>query len=104
MIPGRCLGRWPGAGGVPGGGSAQGVKQLLVVFGQVVKGFAHDIPGGDTTLAALAGDSQRTVDLAQGAGPVSNGGAYLGVGDSLAEADVHGGRWFPVLDDDSGRD
>ena len=66
------------------------VEKLVAVAGEAAEGVAHDIPGENATLAALAGYAQHVAQFTHGAGPVLNGGADLAIGDSLAEADVHG--------------
>ena len=70
--------------------SGDGVEQLLLVLSQVIQRFPDDVAGDDAALATLAGYAKGIVDLSQGTGAIRHGGAYLGVGDSLAEANVHG--------------
>jgi len=72
-----------------GGASGDSVEELLLVVGQIIEGFPDDVPGDDPALATLTGYAQGIVDLPQGAGAICHRGANLGIGDPLAETDVH---------------
>ena len=83
----------PESAGEERGKSGNRVKQLLVSLGDVTQGLAHNLAGHDAAFAALAGDTERGVNLAQGAGAFLDGGADLGVSDALAETNVHSALW-----------
>ena len=66
-----------------------GVEQLVTAV-DGVEGLHDDIAGHDPALTALAGDTQGLAHLAQGVGPVFDGGADLGIGNTFTNTDVHG--------------
>jgi len=70
------------------GNSADCVGQLLA-SGVVQQGLANDFPGQRAAFAALAGDPQRTADIAKGAGATFDSRANLCIGNTLAETNVH---------------
>ena len=69
-------------------------KQLRHLAGlralQIAEGFAHHLLGQARTLAALAADAEALAHVAIAAATVINRIADLTVGDTLAEADIHG--------------
>ena len=69
-------------------------KQLRRLTGlralQVTQGFTHRLLGQTRALAALAADAEAFAHVAVAAAPFVNGVADVAVGDTLAEADIHG--------------
>ena len=69
-------------------------KQLRRLTGlralQVTQGFTHHLLGQARALAALAADAEAFAHVAVAAAPFVNGVADVAVGDTLAEADIHG--------------
>ena len=62
------------------------------------QGFPDNLARQDTALAALARHPEAAMDFTQGTGAVLDCCADLGVGDALAETDVHW-SWIPVAVD-----
>ena len=83
------------SGSAPAAGSSGnkigGVGQARVIALQIIQRIAHHLLGQACAFTALAGNPEGVAYIAIAAAAIIDGFAYLTVGNTFAETDVHGG-------------